>query len=141
MEKADYVRENLRSLAEHYQRDGIGRVALWEMLAGLLSDAVGKVPRWKRAYIQQVHDGRMPASEDLARAIETLGLEVDGYRNVDALKGRVQVTVFSPPGMVVPGSLVWGESRKCSAVGCNNWFVPNSFFRTKCYVCSPPKYK
>lgn len=129
------VQMGLREIIEEMngQREALGTVRFFELLAGKLAGAIGRTEPWSWRYPQGVVKGTIQPSKDFGRAVMALGAAIDG--TPAALADVVRVDTYAPPGRVQPGAVILGTSRVCANPGCKVVFVPNVPWRKYCGRC------
>ncbi len=75
---------------------------------------------FSRAYISYLEHGQREITEEIARAILTIGAVLDGADPVKAAARRVTVLATHD----IEGAIVLGEKKKCAYPPCQVWFVP-----------------
>ena len=135
----EQIRAEPPMLVEYFAQPETGRVEFWEILAGKLSAAVERNSPWSWRYIQSVYNNKLAPSDELGRAIRSLGAMLDSVPQIVA--NTETVSILARPGAVRVGSLVIVDSLLCAKPACRNYFVPNHPRRKYCPACSPPVRK
>ena len=124
----------LKDIFRHYGYDAVlATVAQKAEIARLLSGVARKDPPWGYLYVHNFLFNNIQAGEKFKAAIVGLAAMIDGAPR-EAVQGRpVQVTAL---GNLRPGTLVFGDSRKCAYAPCPVWFLPkNSRQKYHSYQC------
>ena len=104
------------------------------LIAGELSDLVGKQPHWEWRYLQGVLNGTVQAGDKLTQAIFAWGAIVDGQPAI--LTNTQDAMVRARPGQLHPGAVVLATSKRCANATCRVAFVPvvpaQKFCRVEC---------
>lgn len=124
------VIEALKDIIQHLGYDFILlTVPAKKDIAERLSALVGKEPAWSDAYVTNVLAHTLAPSRKFRDAVMRLAALIDGAPLAQVQSHPVQVQAL---GEVRPGSLVYGNSRRCANPGCPVWFVPRAWNQTVC---------
>jgi hypothetical protein len=126
----DQLRDALRDIFRHFGYDpALLTVAQKKHVAERLSELAGKSPSWTYLYVHNFMFNNLQAGQGFKESIIKLASIIDDTPIALVQSHAVSIQAI---GNVMPGSFVYGDSKRCANPSCGNWFVSDIWNKHTC---------